>query len=87
VTTTRQDVHETKSDRVAICPPDEAARPFDDCVSDPVPGLASVLDQKQSALIVAPTAALRAWIRAQPPDGLMFGEAAMFVRNRGGPRE
>jgi len=46
----------------------------------PVPGLASVLDQKQNALIVSPTPALRAWIRAQPPDGPMFGAAATFVR-------
>jgi len=48
----------------------------------PVPGLASVLDQKQNALIVAPTSALRTWIRTQPPDGPMFGAAATFVRKK-----
>jgi hypothetical protein len=53
----------------------------------PVPGLAAVLDQKQNALIVAPTAALRTWIRAQPQDGPMFGAAATFVRKTGGSKE
>src|SRR5262249_8988918 len=45
-----------------------------------VPGLPAVLDQKQNALIVAPTAAVRAWIKAQPPEGPMSGAAATFVR-------
>jgi hypothetical protein len=45
-----------------------------------VPGLPAVLDQKQNALIVASTAALRAWIKPQVPDGPMFGAAATFVR-------
>jgi hypothetical protein len=45
-----------------------------------LPGLPAILDQKQNALIVAPTAALRAWIKAQPADGPMFGAAAAFVR-------
>jgi len=49
--------------------------------------LAFVFDQKQDALIVAPAPALRAWIRAQPPDGPMFGAAATFVRKSGGPKE
>src|SRR6476646_4923525 len=52
-----------------------------------VPGLAAVLDQKQNALIVAPTRALRAWIRGQPPDGPMFGAAATSVRKSGGSKE
>ena len=53
----------------------------------PVPGLAAVLDQKQNALIVAPTPALRAWIRGQPLDGPMFGAAATFVRNKEMPAD
>jgi hypothetical protein len=46
----------------------------------PIPGLAAALDQKDNALIVSPTAALRAWLRTQPPAGDMFGAAAVFVR-------
>ena len=34
-----------------------------------IPGLAVALDQKDNALIVSPTAAMRAWLRAQPAVG------------------
>jgi hypothetical protein len=44
--------------------------------------LSAVFDQKQNALIVSPTARLRAWIRAQPRDGLMWGAPATFTRVR-----
>ena len=46
----------------------------------PVPGLAVVLDQKENALIASPAAAIRRWLRAQLPDGPMFGAAATFTR-------
>jgi hypothetical protein len=45
-----------------------------------IPGIAAVLDQKENALFVSPTAALRAWLRKQPRDGPMFGAAATFTR-------
>jgi hypothetical protein len=44
--------------------------------------LGAVFDQKQNALIVSPTARLRAWIRAQPKDGAMWGAPATFTRVR-----
>lgn len=49
-----------------------------------IPGLAVTLDQKENALITSPSARLRAWIRSQPRDGLMFGAAAVFVRKSAG---
>ncbi|MBA2305936.1 MAG: hypothetical protein H0W08_25360 [Acidobacteria bacterium] len=49
-----------------------------------VPGLNVALDEKENALIVSPTAAVRAWIARQPPDGLMFGASATFTRKPGG---
>ena len=45
-----------------------------------LPGITAVLDQKQNALIVTPTGALRAWLRQQPKEGAMFGAPAAFVR-------
>jgi hypothetical protein len=45
-----------------------------------VRGLGYTFDQKENAMIVSPTAALRAWLRAQPPDGAMFGASAVFTR-------
>lgn len=45
-----------------------------------IAGLAVVLDQKDNALIVSPTAVMRAWLRAQPATGEMFGAATVFVR-------
>ena len=47
-----------------------------------VPGLNVALDQKENALISSPTAALRAWLRAQALEGDMFGAGAVFVRTR-----
>lgn len=44
------------------------------------PGLQAVFDEKQNALIVSPSAALRAWLRVQPAGGPMFGAPAVFVR-------
>jgi hypothetical protein len=46
----------------------------------PVPGLAVVFNQKENALIASPVAAIRSWLRAQLPDGPMFGAAATFTR-------
>jgi hypothetical protein len=48
----------------------------------PGAALSAVFDQKQNALIVSPTARLRAWIRAQPKDGAMWGAPATFTRAR-----
>jgi hypothetical protein len=50
----------------------------------PMPGLSAALDQKENALVVSPTSALRAWLRIQSPDGPMFGAAAAFTRKRAG---
>ena len=47
-----------------------------------IPGLDVTLDQKENALIVSPTAALRAWLRGQVGSGPMFGAAATFVRKQ-----
>jgi hypothetical protein len=44
------------------------------------PGLQTVFDEKQNALIVSPSAALRAWLRVQPAGGPMFGAPAVFVK-------
>jgi len=48
-----------------------------------VPGLAVLLDEKENALIVAPSSAVRAWIARQPPEGKMFGASATFTRKPG----
>jgi hypothetical protein len=48
----------------------------------PPPGLDVAFDQKENALIVSPTARLRAWIRRQALDGPMFGASAIFSRVR-----
>jgi hypothetical protein len=48
-----------------------------------VPGLNVVLDEKENALIVSPTRAVRAWLARQPADGPMFGAAATFSRKPG----
>jgi hypothetical protein len=45
-----------------------------------IPGLEVTLDQKENALITSPTAALRAWLRAQPATGPMFGAPTTFTR-------
>ena len=45
-----------------------------------VPGLSAALDQKDNALLVSPTSALREWLRRQPAEGKMFGAEAVFTR-------
>lgn len=47
-----------------------------------VPGLTVAFDQKENTIIASPTAALRAWLRAQALDGEMFGAGAVFLRAR-----
>jgi hypothetical protein len=42
--------------------------------------LTAVLDEKQNALIVSPTARVRSWLRAQPADGPAWGAPATFTR-------
>ena len=49
-----------------------------------VPGLTVVLDEKENALIVSPTTALRAWIARQAAAGPAFGASAVFTRKPGG---
>jgi hypothetical protein len=46
------------------------------------PRLDAALDQKENALLVAPTAALREWLRRQPADGPMFAAPAVFTRKQ-----
>ncbi|CAN5712333.1 hypothetical protein BH24ACI5_BH24ACI5_14720 [soil metagenome] len=48
-----------------------------------IPGLTAVLDEKENALIVSPTAALRAWIAKQPAGARTFGASAVFTRKPG----
>ncbi|HSC27371.1 MAG TPA: hypothetical protein VLD67_08860 [Vicinamibacterales bacterium] len=45
-----------------------------------IAGLAVWEDQKENALIVSPTAQLRAWLRAQPAETQVFGAPAEFTR-------
>lgn len=46
----------------------------------PVAGLEVESDQKENVLILSHTTRLRAWLRAQPPGGPMFGAPAVFTR-------
>ena len=46
----------------------------------PLSGLDVVFDQKENAVIVSPTAALRAWLRKQPKEDAVFGAGAVFAR-------
>jgi hypothetical protein len=48
-----------------------------------VPGLTVVFDEKENALLVSPTAKVRAWIARQPAGGGMFGASATFTRTPG----
>jgi hypothetical protein len=48
-----------------------------------IPGLLVALDEKENALIVSPTAAVRAWIAKQPAGGAAFGASAVFTRKPG----
>ena len=50
----------------------------------PVTGLTVVLDEKENALIVSPTGALRSWIGRQSAAARTFGAAAVFVRKKAG---
>jgi hypothetical protein len=45
-----------------------------------ITGLTVAQDQKENVLILSPTARLRVWLRAQRPDGPMFGASATFAR-------
>ena len=47
---------------------------------DAIGGLSVTIDQKQNALIVSRTAALRQWLRAQRAEGPAFGATTVFVR-------
>ena len=49
-----------------------------------VPGLNVSLDEKENALIVSPTAALRTWIGRQPASAGSFGPGVVFVRKKAG---
>jgi hypothetical protein len=46
----------------------------------PLAGLDVVLDQKENAVIVSSTQALRAWLRKQPREEIVFGAGAVFAR-------
>ena len=48
----------------------------------PIAGLGVSQDQKENALIVSPTGRLRTWLRAQAPDGPVFGAVATFNRQK-----
>ena len=48
-----------------------------------IPGLTVALDEKENALIVSPTAALRAWITKQQAAAPAFGAGAVFTRKQG----
>ena len=50
----------------------------------PIPGLNATFDEKENALIVSPTSALRAWIAKQPAGSAVFGASAVFTRKPGG---
>lgn len=46
----------------------------------PFGGLDVVLDQKENAVVVSSTQALRAWLRKQPKEEVIFGAGAVFAR-------
>lgn len=48
-----------------------------------IPGLTAAFDEKENALIVSPTTAVRAWIAKQPAGGAAFGASAVFIRKQG----
>jgi hypothetical protein len=52
-----------------------------------IAGLNVVLDQKENALVVSPTAVLRGWLRKQLRDGPVFGASAVFSRASAVERE
>lgn len=46
------------------------------------PGIATVFDQKQNAVLTAPTVRLRSWLRALAADSRAWGPSATFTRSR-----
>jgi hypothetical protein len=48
----------------------------------PIAGLGVSLDQKENALIVSPTARVRAWLRSQTADSAAIGAVATFHRQK-----
>ena len=48
-----------------------------------IPGLVAAFDEKENALIVSPTSAVRAWIAKQPAGSAVFGASAVFIRKPG----
>lgn len=48
-----------------------------------VPGLTVAFDEKENALIVSPTSAVRAWLAQQPARAAVFGASAIFTRKPG----
>lgn len=46
----------------------------------PIPGLVAALDEKENALIVSPSRAVRAWLAKQPAGSAVFGASAVFIR-------
>ena len=48
-----------------------------------IPGLSAAFDQKENALIASPASQLRAWLRRQVAEGVVFGAPAVFVRKPG----
>ena len=50
----------------------------------PIPGLVAAFDEKENALVVSPTTAVRAWLGKQPADSAAFGASAVFIRKPGG---
>ena len=52
----------------------------------PIAGLNVVLDEKENALIVSPSAALRTWLRRQAAAAPTFGPSATFLRKKSAQR-
>jgi len=46
----------------------------------PIPGLVAAFDEKENALIVSPTSAIRAWLAKLPAGSAAFGASAVFIR-------
>lgn len=49
----------------------------------PIPGVSAAFDEKENALIVSPTKAVRAWIAKLPAASPAFGASAVFIRKPG----
>lgn len=48
-----------------------------------IPGLTAAFDEKENALVVSPTRAVRAWIAKLPAGSPAFGASAVFIRKPG----